>query len=58
MNAIKIHSYLSGECMKECYNKKEKEDACNQMVGGGKANKKKDLRIETDVRVKTYTITS
>ena len=43
--------------MKECYNKKEKEDACNQMVGGGKANKKKDLRTETDVRVKTYTIT-
>ena len=44
--------------MKECYNKKEKDDACNQMVGGGKANKQKDLRTETDVRVKTYTITS
>ena len=57
MNAIKIHSYLSGECMKECYNKKDKEDACNQMVGGGRANKEKDLRTETNVHVKTYAIT-
>ena len=43
--------------MQACYNKKDKEDACNQMVGGGRANKEKDLRTETNVHVKTYAIT-
>ena len=40
--------------MQACYNKKDKEDACNQIVGGGRGNKKRTwghIPLHVSVRV-------